>query len=305
MKQPLRHAAVVVLILTSLAASGFLLESRSTRDGARLFDQVVTLVSDRYVDTLGNGDVYEKAARGLLREIQDPYAALYSPKQLQEFTATTGGRYGGVGMLVEDQQGTIVVSRVYPHTPAEGAGVREGDRITSVDQQPTRGWKLQQVTDALKGVPGTRVSVSFARPGVSTPIQLRFTRAVIHIPAVPYAILLDGHVGYLPLLQFNETAAAEFEGAVRRLSSEGAKGLVVDLRGNGGGIVDQAISIANLFLRDGQEIASVRGRGGDVQRYVARGKPLAPVIPLVLLTDGYTASASEIVAGALQKKESR
>src|SRR5919199_1495632 len=233
MKQPLRRAAVLVLILTSLVASGFLLESRRTRDGARLFDQVVTLVSDRYVDTLGSGDLYEKAARGLVREIQDPYAALYSPKQLQEFTATTGGRYGGIGMLLEDQQGVVVVSRVYPHTPAEGAGVREGDRITSVDQQPTRGWKLQQVTDALKGAPGTRVSVSFIRPGVSAPIQLRFTRSVIHIPAVPYAIMLDGQVGYIPLLQFNETAAAEVGDAMKRLTREGAKGLVIDLRGNG------------------------------------------------------------------------
>src|SRR5918912_603284 len=151
-------------------------------------------------------------------------------------------------MLVDEQQGTVVVSRVDPHTPAEGAGVREGDRITSVDQQSTRGWKLPQVTDALKGEPGTKVSVSFVRPGVSAPIQVRFTRAVIHIPAVPSAIMLDGKVGYIPLLQFNETAAAEFETAVRRLERERATGLVVDLRGNGGGIVDQAISISNLFL---------------------------------------------------------
>ncbi|MBX6333392.1 MAG: S41 family peptidase, partial [Gemmatimonadaceae bacterium] len=243
---------------------------------------------------------YEKAARGLVRELQDPYAALYSPKQLQEFTLTTGGRYGGLGMLVEDQQGTVVVSRVYPHTPAEGAGVQEGDRIIGIDGQSTRGWKISQVTDALKGTPGTQVQVQFARPGVASPIDLHFTRAVIHIPAVPYALMFDGKVGYIPLLQFNETAGEEMTQAVRRLTKEGARGLVIDLRGNGGGIVDQAITIANLFLRNGQEIASVRARGGEVQTYRAKGDPVAPTIPLVVLTDGYTASASEIVAGALQ-----
>ncbi|HEU5480692.1 MAG TPA: S41 family peptidase, partial [Candidatus Tumulicola sp.] len=147
---------------------------------------------------------------------------------------------------------------------------------------------------------GTSVRVSFARPGVTAPIGLTFTRAVIHIPAVPFAMMFDGKVGYVPLQQFNETSADEFENAVRRLTHDGAHGLVIDLRGNGGGIVDQAIAISNLFLRNGQQIASVRARGGDTQVYLAKGDPVAPTIPLVVLTDGYTASASEIVAGALQ-----
>ncbi|HXY29640.1 MAG TPA: S41 family peptidase [Gemmatimonadaceae bacterium] len=296
----LRHAAIVSAVALPTLAGAFLHEQRATRDSARLFDQVLTLVSDKFVDTVGNGALYEKAARGLVRELQDPYAALYSPKQLAEFTATTGGRYGGLGMLVEDQQGTTVVSRVYPHTPAENAGVMEGDHIIAVETQSVRGWKLPQVTDALKGSPGTQVNVTFARSGVAAPIAVRFTRAVIHIPAVPYAIMLDGKIGYIPVLQFNETSGDETEAAVRRLTKEGARGLVIDLRGNGGGIVDQAISMSNLFLHEGQEIASVRGRGGDVQRYVAREKPVAPSVPLVVLQDGYTASASEIVTGALQ-----
>jgi len=296
----LRRAAVAGVLLLPLVSGAFLLTSKSERRGPRLFDQVISIVSDRFVDSVGSADLYEKAARGLVRELEDPYAALYSPKELQEFTLATGGRYGGLGMLVEDQQQAVVVSRVYPHTPAEGAGVREGDRIVGVEEQPTRGWRLPQVTDALKGTPGTQVRVTFARPGVAAPINVKFTRAIIHIPAVPFAIMFDNKVGYLPLLQFNETAAEEFTQAVRRLTKEGARGLVIDLRGNGGGIVDQAITISNLFLKSGQEIASVRGRGGEKQVFVARGQPLAPTLPLVVLTDGYTASASEIVAGALQ-----
>jgi len=300
MTHPLRRAAVAGLVLVPLVSGAFLWDSARNRAGARLFDQVMSIVSDRFVDSLSAGGLYERAARGLVRELQDPYAALYSPKELADFTRATGGRYGGLGMLVEDQRGAVVVSRVYPHTPAEGGGVREGDRIVGVDGQTTHGWKLSQVTDELKGTPGTQVQVQFERPGVASPIDLKFTRAVIHIPAVPYAILLDGKVGYIPLLQFNETAADEMQRAVKHLTSEGARGLIIDLRGNGGGIVDQAISISDLFLRNGEEIASVRGRAGERQVYTVHGQPLVPNLPLVVLTDGYTASASEIVTGALQ-----
>ena len=295
-----RVSMLAAVVLVPLTTGAFLIERHPARDSARLFDQVLSLVSDRFVDTVPSADLYEKAARGLVREINDPYAALYSPKQLAEFTASTGGRYAGLGMLVEDQQGVTVVSRVYPHTPAEAGGVHDGDHIVAVESQAVHGWKLPQVTDALKGNPGTQVSVTFARPGVTSPIVLKLTRAIIHIPAVPYTILLDGKIGYLPLLQFNETSGDEFQHAVQTLSREGARGIVIDLRGNGGGIVDQAIDISNLFLKDGAEIATVRARSGEVQRYAARGTPLAPTLPLVVLTDGYTASASEIVAGALQ-----
>jgi carboxyl-terminal processing protease len=295
-----RITMLAAVVLVPLTTGAFVIERHPARDSARLFDQVLSLVSDRFVDTVPSADLYEKAARGLVREINDPYAALYSPKQLAEFTASTGGRYAGLGMLVEDQQGVTVVSRVYPHTPAEAAGVHDGDHIVAVENQAVHGWKLPQVTDALKGNPGTQVSVTFARPGVTAPIVLKLTRAIIHIPAVPYTILLDGKIGYLPLLQFNETSGDEFEHAVQTLTREGARGIVIDLRGNGGGIVDQAIDISNLFLKDGSEIATVRARSGEVQRYAARGTPLAPTLPLVVLTDGYTASASEIVAGALQ-----
>ena len=268
-----RVSMLAAVVLVPLTTGAFLIERHSTRDSARLFDQVLSLVSDRFVDTVPSADLYEKAARGLVREINDPYAALYSPKQLAEFTASTGGRYAGLGMLVEDQQGVTVVSRVYPHTPAEAGGVHDGDHIVAVESQAVHGWKLPQVTDALKGSPGTQVNVTFARPGVTAPIALKLTRAMIHIPAVPYTILLDGKIGYLPLLQFNETSGDEFEHAVQTLTREGARGIVIDLRGNGGGIVDQAIDISNLFLKDGAEIATVRARSGEVQRYAARGTP--------------------------------
>jgi carboxyl-terminal processing protease len=298
-----RKVVLAGAVALPLVAGGFMLQSRVVRGGEALLDQVLQLVSERYVDTLGTGQLYEKAARGLVKELNDPYSELFTPKELKAFTTNTGGRYGGLGMQIEPQQGQIVISKVFPNTPAEAGGVREGDRIVQIDTIQLHNWTTQQAQDALMGTPGTKVSVKFARPGVATPIEVNFTRAIIHVPAVRYAIAFGGNgekVGYIPLDRFNETAAQEVQDAVRSLQKQNVRGIILDFRGNPGGILDQSLAISNLFLKDGQEIASVRDRNGQTQPYVAHGTPTVPTTPLVVLTDEYTASASEIVAGALQ-----
>ena len=300
MNRRVRTAAVAAAALVPLVAGGFILQEREVRDGGRLFEQVMGLVSQRFVDTVGVGTLYEKAARGLVEQLQDPYSELYTPKELAAFTQNTGGRYGGLGMQIEEVVGRgVSVMKVFPNTPAERAGVQAGDIIVGIDTANTRGWKSTQVSDVLKGEPNTAVRVSFARPGVTQPISVNMTRAIIHIPAVPYT-LAYGDVGYLKLEGFNETAGEEFAQALQQLQAAGAKSLVVDLRENPGGYLEHAIGISNMFLQPGQEILSVRGRGQPNQNYVARGRPIAPEIPLVILIDGRSASASEIVAGALQ-----
>src|SRR5688572_12896180 len=266
MRRPRKLASLFVLLLPVLAG-GFLLQARAGRGGEVLLDQVMSLVSDRFVDTLPAGAIYEKAARGLVRELNDPYTELMSPKELKQFSSRTGGRYGGLGMSIEYRDDQIVVARVFPQTPAERGGVREGDRIVGVDTFSTRGWNTQQASDYLTGTPGTKVRVKFSRPGVAQPIESEFTRAIVHVPAVPFAITF-GSVGYVPLQSFNENAASELE--------------------------------SNLFLRPGLELASVRARTGETQSYQSRGQPALPNVPLIVLTDEGSASASEIVAGALQ-----
>jgi carboxyl-terminal processing protease len=295
-----RKAAIAGVVLLPVIGGGFLLQSRSAVRGSQLLDQVLTLVSDRFVDTLATSELYEKAARGLVKQLNDPYSELFSPKELKQFNTSTGGKYGGIGMQIEPQNNQIVISTVFPNTPAENAGVREGDHIIGVDSIDTRGWTTQQMSDYLTGTPGTKVTVRFARPGVATPLVVNFTRAVIRIPAVNFAIMFDDKIGYLPVQRFNETSAEEVAEAVQRLSNEGAKGIVLDMRGNPGGILDQSLAMANLFLQPGQEIATVRARNGESQDFRARGKPLLPTTPVVVLTDGSTASAAEIVSGALQ-----
>jgi carboxyl-terminal processing protease len=295
-----RKLTLVAVVVAPALVGGFVIQDRAIRDGARLFDQVLSLVADRFVDTVDNALLYEKAARGLVQELDDPYSELLTPKQLQRFSTNSTGRYGGIGMRIEDQDGAIIVIQVFPNTPAETAGISEGDRIIQVDTASTRGWTTEQVSNALLGTPGTQVNVKFARPGVGEAISYRFTRATIHIPAVPYAILLDNKVGYIPLQSFNESAGEELEASVDQMLKSGAAGIILDLRGNPGGILDQGLAVADIFLDGGNEIASVRGRGMMSQQFVAKGKPRMPNLPLVVLVDGYTASASEIVAGALQ-----
>ena len=299
-----RTAAVASLLLIPMVAGGFFLQQTPSRATPRLFDQVLAIVASRYVDSLQSSDVFEKAAKGLVRELNDPYSELLAPRQSEEFNRSTGGRYGGVGMLLEEQKAgtstSIVVSRVFPHTPAEEGGVHEGDRIVRVDSLPTADTKIDKVSDALRGVAGTRVQVIFQRPGVAEPVKLSFKRAVIHVPAVPYSTMVGDHIGYIPLQTFNENTAEELEAAAAALVGQGARGLVLDLRDNGGGIVEQALAVSSLFLKSGQPIVNVRSRNAPDEVARATSEQLTAQPPLVILTDGGTASASEIVAGALQ-----
>ena len=300
MRRPTRTAVLATVAAAPLLAGGWILQSRAQRDGAQLLEQVMGLVSQRFVDTVDAPALYEKAARGLVKELNDPYSELFTPKQIADFSRQTNGRYGGVGMEITEQSTFVTVARVFPNTPAENAGIQEGDRIVQIDTQSTRGWKTQQVSNILLGTPGTKVKVTFQRPGVAAPIPINFTRAEVHIPAVPFALTFDSTVGYIPVTRFSENTAQEIGEKVRTLQAQGAKGVVLDLRDNPGGILEQAIATSNLFLRRGQEVASVRGRQNDAQTYVATSQPLAPQVPLVILINGYSASASEIVAGALQ-----
>ncbi|PYP77871.1 MAG: hypothetical protein DMD35_13620 [Gemmatimonadetes bacterium] len=299
-----RTAAAASLLLIPLVAGGFFLQKTPVPATPRLFDQVISLVANRYVDSLQGSAIFEKAAHGLVRELNDPYSELLAPKQNDEFNRSVGGRYGGVGMLLEEQKTTgtttVVVSRVFPHTPAEDGGVREGDRIIQVDSLPIVDTKIDKVSDALRGIAGTTVKVTFARPGVAEPVKLAFKRAVIHVPAVPFAVMLGDKVGYIPLQTFNENAAEEVEAAAAKLVSDGARGIVLDLRDNGGGIVDQSLAVSSLFLKRGQSIVNVRSRNAPEEVARASGDQLPTQPPMIVLTDGGSASASEIVAGSLQ-----
>src|SRR5687767_821890 len=206
-----RHRTPLVagLLLVPIVAGGFLLQEPPKRANARLFEQVLSLVSRQYVDTLPNSELLTRTARGLVKELQDPYTELFSPKESEEFGRATGGRYGGTGMLLEEEEDKVVtVQRVFPNTPADDAGVLDRDRIVAIGDTATTGWGLAKVSDRLRGTPGSKVVVTFSRLGVPSPIRFTFTRREVHVPAVPFSTALNG-VGYIPLQTFNENAADE------------------------------------------------------------------------------------------------
>ncbi len=295
----LRRTAFAAVLLP-LLAGGFMLQA-AANDGERLFHEVFARVSRQAIDSVGTDAMYEAAARGLLASIGDPYADLYSPEELADFQREgLRNGYGGLGMLVELVNDTTTVTRVYPHTPAAGAGVKVGDRIVEVNGEGVTGLPIDRVTGKLLGQPGTKVGVTFVRHGQAEPVRVQAVRAVVHVPVVAYAVMLEEGVGYVPLDRFSETSAEETARAIATLRKSGARAFVLDLRGNGGGSLDQSIRIANLFVRPGQEILEVRYRGTRPEVYRASGDPLVAFEPVVVLTDEGTASASEIVAGALQ-----
>ena len=288
------------LALVAVTAGGLgavLASAKQQNSGEQLFRDVLQVISSRYVEKLDGSQLLEKAAVGLLDQLDDPYAHLYPPKEQDEFTQQHQGNYGGVGMTIEDRDGVHTVVRVFPNTPAEKAGFLEGDRILKVDGAEVRGWPLERVTGRIKGEAGSKVNLEYEHVrGVTQ--KATVVRAIVNIPAVPYVLKVDD-AGYIPLLQFGQTASDEVAKAMRDLKQQGAKSFVLDLRGNGGGLLEEAVEISDLFLPSGAKVVEQRERVNS-QTYTARDAASEGTTPVVVLVDGASASASEIVAGALQ-----
>jgi carboxyl-terminal processing protease len=293
----MRQAVPIVL----LAAAGLGFASLAPDDPRRYFAQVLDYVQAYAADGRAADSLYVRAARGLLKQIDDPYAALFSPAEVSRFSRNTiGNAYGGLGMVVEGVGDGVIVSQVFPGSPAESIGLAPGDRIEEIAGERAEPWDVDAVTARLTGSPGTVVKLAVSRPGVNGLIRAEARRATIRVPAVPFVLTLDGNVGYLPLRRFNEGASRDVERALAELEARGARGIVLDLRGNGGGGLEAAIRVSELFLERGQAVATVRQRGEPRATYLARREVHPPSVPLAVLVDGFSASASEIVAGALQ-----
>ena len=302
-----------VLLLTlvgfvSFMSGGWLLQRGTSRAGnvyqqARLFDDVLGYVADYSVDSIGANELYDLAIDGLLEQLDDPYARFLRREDFEQLTESTTGNYGGLGIRIDVRDGWITVIAPIVGTPAEEAGLETGDRIIAVDGESTFGWKSDQAVNELRGPSGTEVRLSVARPGFTEAIQFTVERATIHINAIQLATVLDEDVGYISLVQssIGEKLAGELEEEVKRLTEEGATALILDLRRNPGGLLDAGVDVSDMFLDPGQDIVSTRGRArGMSELYEARHGQRWPDLPVVVLVDGGTASASEIIAGAWQ-----
>ena len=301
------RAIIVAAVLAGATVTGGWLVQRGLHGqtdafyGARLFDAVMTHVTRYYVDTLDEQQLYRKAVDGMLEELRDPHSVFLTPERLAALTENTTGTYAGLGIQIDVRDGWVTVISPLPGTPAEKAGLETGDRIVEIEGQSTHEWTVDEATKALRGPAGVLVSVTVERPGMDGRIPFRIERQDILVHAVQNVQLLKPTVGYFDLNVFSETTTDEVRAAVDSLVGLGAKSVVIDLRGNPGGLLDQGVGMSDLFLDPGQQIVSMRGRIRESNRvFVDREPQRWANMPIVVLVDGGSASASEIVAGALQ-----
>jgi carboxyl-terminal processing protease len=302
-----RTVIVAGTFLGALVTGGWLLQ-RGARtgtftayEGAQLFESVFRRIQNDYVDAVSDSSLYRKSVDGMLYELRDPYSTFLPPDRFAKLNESTSGNYAGLGVAVDLRDGWLIVVAPLPGGPAERAGLQPGDRIVEIDGKQTRGWTTEEASKVLRGKPGTTVSLTIERPGVSIPLELRMQRTTIHQSAVRRASLLGEGVGYIDLKAFSDSTVKELNGAITNLLSRGMKTLVLDLRTNPGGLLNQGVRVSDVFLDPGQKIVSMRGRLPEANReYADSAKQRWPQLPLLVLVDGRSASASEIVAGALQ-----
>jgi carboxyl-terminal processing protease len=290
----------------ALVSGGWLLQNgvggqQSVFQRARIFDEVINYVESRYVEPHTSADLYEKAVEGLLTELGDPHTTFMSADEYADLHRQTTGEYGGLGIQISSRDGWVTAVAILPETPAEAAGMRVGDRFLEINGQSAEGLTDDQAVRQLKGPPDSNVTLKVQRVGVAQPITFTITRKIIHLKAVPYAYMVAPGVGYANLVMFSESSTQELAAAVDRLRAEGARSLVLDLRSNPGGLLDQGVSVSDLFLPRGQSIVETRARDPrESETYAARTPESYDGLTVAVLVDGYSASAAEIVAGALQ-----
>ncbi|HET9424735.1 MAG TPA: S41 family peptidase [Gemmatimonadaceae bacterium] len=306
------RAIVTVAVLSCAIVSGGWLVQRglistghtamSARvDGARLFEQVLERVQQEYVDSSAAQDVYRRAVDGLMLELGDPHSGYLTSDRLNRLNETTSGQYAGVGLEIDVRDGWITVVRPIPSSPAEEAGLRTGDRVVEINGKPTYRWTREEAQKGLRGEAGTPITLAVERFGAASRIPFRLTRRRIHIRPVQHSLMLRDGVGYVDLVAFSDSAAPELRRQIDSLRRQGMSRLILDLRNDPGGLLDQGVAVAELFLDPGQEIVSMRGRTPEVTRDYADRQPQPwPDLMLSVLVDSNSASASEIVAGALQ-----
>ena len=275
--------------------------SESVYQRARLFDDILSHVSDLYVDSIDQKQLYRMAIDGMLGELRDPYTGYLDGRELRNLNELSTGNYGGIGAQIEVRDGAIVVVVPMPETPAERAGVQSGDRIVEVSGKTTVGMTQDDAVRALRGPEGSQVTLKIVRAGATELITYTLTRARIHNRFVRTVMMLTDGVGYIETNPFSQSAADELQAAVDSLKRLGMRSLVFDLRNNPGGLLTEGLGVADLFLNPGQEIVATRGRAPrSTETFADEAPQRYPQLPLVVLVNGYSASSAEIVAGALQ-----
>lgn len=266
--------------------------------------EVIDTIEDNFYKKVDDGKLDDASLRGIVDSLEDPFSHYLSPDEAQQFNESVSGEFEGVGMNVEEDRRGLKVVRVFEGSPAEGAGIRSGDFILSVDGRSLAGVNSEVATGRIKGPSGTSVKLSVLGGGEERAREVKVERERIEVPvATGRVVERDGEkVGVVELLGFSSGAHGLLRRQVDKVIRQGAEGIVLDLRGNGGGLLSEAVLVASIFIEDG-EIVSVRGRSRPERTNDAQGDAIDEDIPVVVLVDGGSASASEIVTGALRDRK--
>lgn len=293
--------AIIWILLTSITFQTAWAQSNGfeTLKSLEIMDQIYENLDLYFVDEPQNGKLSKTAIDAMLKEL-DPYTVYYHESNIEDYRLLTTGQYGGIGALIRQIGDYIYISEPYEDCPAAKSGIKAGDKILSIDGKNMAKKTSDEVSDALKGPKGTSIEVEIERKGEGKK-KITIARDEIKIPDVPYFGMLKGEVGYVKLNSFTQTAAADVKNAIQKLQADGAKQLVLDLRGNGGGLLIEAVKIVNFFVPKNQVVVTTKGRVKEENRvYTTLEEPFVQEMPLVVLVDGGSASASEIVSGSLQ-----
>ncbi len=253
-----------------------------------------------YVDSLEIDNVVNKTINSMLTQL-DPYTNYISEKDMGDLEFMTTGEYAGIGSIISYKDSNVVINEPYEGLPADKSGLKAGDIILSIDNEDVRNSTVQEVSNLLKGNPGTAIEITIKRPGEKKNRKIKVVREKITIHPISYSAIVDNNIGYMHFGTFTENGAQEVKNTVQNLKEKGAELLILDLRGNGGGIMEEAVRVVNIFVPKGQEVVSTKGKIKQWDRVLKTPEqPVDSVIPLVVLVDNGSASASEIVAGTLQ-----
>ncbi len=299
-------AVVVVAVLAMFAYAIAQHPNDSIYSLVKLSSDIAFRINARYVDEINVQDLIYSGIRGMLDQL-DPFSEFLQKTDYDNLMEMTSGKYSGLGMTIFLKDNWVTVMSTMEGTPAYRQGLRSGDKIIKIDDQSTQGMSTQAASKLMRGEAGTKVTLNIEREGVPEPLEYTLERAVITIKTVPFSGVIDQDgkkIGYIRLSRFGEEADNELETAVENMSRQKIDGLIFDLRSNGGGLLSQAVKVANYFLPKGTEVVYTKGRTPDQNNeHYATRDPMLPKVPVAILVNDMTASASEIVAGAIQDSD--
>jgi len=258
-------------------------------------------VRDKFVDKnkLNAEAMVYGAIEGMVNSIGDPYTVFLTPKDSESFANEIKGAFGGVGIEIGERNQTLTVIAPIKDSPAEKAGIRAGDKIIKIDDKPTAGMRVNEAVALIRGEKGTTVALTISRNGEKEAREFKLTRATIKIPAVKWK-LIDGDIAYIEVFSFNQNVDSEFKKAAREITQSNAKKIILDLRNNPGGLLDSSVYLAGFFQENGKTVTAERFGDGTENLFKSSGDASLKNYPLVILVNKGSASASEILAGALR-----